>query len=363
MVSIRGHTRDYNTIRGVAGWRSVYAADLPPMKVSGTRFDHASRQRALARSYGLSRGARGRLEWMLWYETIGEGNVRATCRHFGIAPKVFYYWRKRYDGRNSRSLEERSRRPHRVRRSTITGEQQDRTIALRKAHPRYSKTKLAILYREQYGTPISSWQIQKLMLRHSLYPNPKRAENTRKKRRRALQKRRITDLVTHPRPGFLMGIDTVVLNCNSKRLYMLTAIDRFSRFAYARAYTSHSSLAAADFLRRLRLLVGKQLVHIQTDNGSEFHLHFEKAIQELKLQHWWSRVRTPKDNAVCERFNRTMREEFLDAGNAHEDVDLLNTKLTDWLVEYNFRRPHMALGYRRPIEVACPADKALPMYS
>jgi IS30 family transposase len=57
---------------------------------------------------------------------------------------------------------------------------------------------------------------------------------------------------------------------------VLTAIDRYSRFAFARMYTTHSSKTAADFLRRLYLLMDEKIIHVQTDNGSEFHLLFEK---------------------------------------------------------------------------------------
>ncbi len=81
----------------------------------------------------------------------------------------------------------------------------------------------------------------------------------------------------------------------------------------------------------------------------------------LKLSHWWSRVRMPKDNAVCERFNRTLQEEFIACGNMYVDPDIFNRKLTDWLIEYDFHRPHMALGYRHPIEVATLKSKALPI--
>jgi transposase InsO family protein len=234
---------------------------------------------------------------------------------------------------------------------------------LRKAHLCYSKLKLALLYREQFGIPISSWKIQQVIQRHRLYPNPKKAQMTARKRRQAWKKKRITELVQRPRPGFLVGLDTVVLWVEGQKRYVLTAVDRFSRLAFARMYTNHSSAAAADFLRRLRLLVGDELTHIHTDNGSEFHLHFEKAIADLQLQHWWSRVKTPKDNAICERFNRTLQEEFIAFGNAYAHVPKFNGKLTEWLIEYNFHRPHMALGYRRPIEVACPGHQALPMYS
>jgi transposase InsO family protein len=86
-------------------------------------------------------------------------------------------------------------------------------------------------------------------------------------------------------------------------------------------YTTHSSLNAADFLKRLHMLVSGQLAHIQTDNGSEFHLHFEKSIKDLKLEHLWSRVKTPMDNAVCERFNRTLQEEFIEQGECTSGAD------------------------------------------
>jgi transposase InsO family protein len=153
----------------------------------------------------------------------------------------------------------------------------------------------------------------------------------------------------------------VVRHFEGEKRYILTAIDRYSRLAFARMYTSHSSQSAADFLRNLHLLVGGQITHIQTDNGSEFQKNFEVAIQDLKLTHWWSRVKTPKDNAVCERFNRTLQDEFISQGNACADLKIFNRRLTDWLIEYDFHRPHAALGYKRPIEIAFRDGKPLPI--
>src|SRR5438046_365718 len=92
-----------------------------------------------------------------------------------------------------------------------------------------------------------------------------------------------------------MGLDRVILSCHSQRGYLRTAVDRYSRVAFARAYVSHSSAASADFLHRLPLLVGEELAHIQNDTGSEFHLHFEKAVQALKL---WQRCSTPRSPAA-----------------------------------------------------------------
>lgn len=321
------------------------------------------RLRAVAKEVRLSHDAKRRLDWIIWYETKGNRNARATCRHFGIAPKTFYTWLKRFDDARLVSLEDRSHRPHAVRMPTITPEAEQRVIALRKKHLYYSKIKLSKLYEEQYGTPMSSWKIQRVIQQFKLYPNRKKAARVAAKRRRAHEKKRITELSVKKKPGFLFGLDTIVIHLPGAKRYILTAIDRFSRLAFARMYTSHSSLQAADFLRRLYVLVGGELVHVQTDNGSEFHKHFRRATKDLKLQHWWSRVKTPKDNAVCERFNRTIQEEFIGRGNLYTDPAIFNHKLTEWLVEYDFHRPHAALGYKRPIEIACPDHQVLPIYS
>lgn len=87
-------------------------------------------------------------------------------------------------------------------------------------------------------------------------------------------------------------------------------------------------------------------------NGSEFHHQFLKATQELRLGHYWSRVRTPKDNSQLERFNRTIREAFLIDWPDCTDLDLLNGALFQWLDLYNHERPHAALQYRTPSEAA-----------
>lgn len=320
----------------------------------------AERLRALAKQHRLSRDACRRLDWILWYDAHGK-NARATCRHFGIPPKTFYVWKRRFCETYLPSLEDRSHRPHRIRRPTITPAEERRVVALRQLYPYYSKMKLAVLYRERFGGTLSSWKIQRVIQDYHLYPNPKKTARTTAKRLRAEQKKRITSLVTKPRPGFLFCLDTVVRTFDGKRRYIITAVDRYSRLAFARMYRTHSSLTAADFLRKLHLVLGGRMVHVQTDNGCEFHKHFEGAIKELRLQHWWSRVKTPKDNAVCERFNRTLQEEFIGRGQGFSDPAVFNRQLTEWLVEYDFHRPHTALGYLTPIKVACAKTQVLPI--
>jgi transposase InsO family protein len=127
-------------------------------------------------------------------------------------------------------------------------------------------------------------------------------------------------------------------------------------------YTTHSSASARDFLHRLYILLDGKIENVQTDNGSEFHLHFEAACQDRRLAHYWSRIKAPKDNAVNERFNRTLQDAFIGLGNMTADAMVFNRNLTEWLVEYNFRRPHQALGYLPPISFTFTYHKVLPMY-
>ena len=94
-----------------------------------------------------------------------------------------------------------------------------------------------------------------------------------------------------------------------------------------------------------------QIIH--SDNGSEFAGEFTKACLQLNIQQVYNRVRTPQDNPALERFNRTLQDEWL----ALSEVGLDETKeanqdLTEWLIEYNFNRPHQSLDYLTPIEYA-----------
>jgi IS30 family transposase len=124
-------------------------------------------------------------------------------------------------------------------------------------------------------------------------------------------------------------------------------------------YTSKSSKNGEDFLLRLLFLLNNQLPRVGHDNGTEFEKHFRIACEKLKIEQYYSRVRTPTDNPNNERFNRTIEEEFIDLGNWSSDPNVFNTRLTEWLIEYNFVRSHEALHYRTPMEVS----KVLPMYS
>jgi transposase InsO family protein len=309
----------------------------------------------------LSREARLRLKWMDYYRETS--NVALTCRHFGISRKTFYYWLKRYNPQNPKTLESRSRAPHRTRKPEITPLQEQRIISLRKQHLRYSKLKLAVIYQRIYQEKISSWKIQRVIQKHRLYYQPIKQAKIQRKRKNSIRKKRITELKKQKRIGFLICLDVMVIYWNSLKRYIFTAIDYYSKIAFARMYTTKSSKSAQDFLQRLYYLYQGKIENFQTDNGSEFKGYFEKTINQLptKIQRYFSRPHTPKDNPVNENFNGTLKREFLNLGNFTPDVKLFNKDLTEWLIEYNFRRPHQSLGYQTPIELHFQHHKVLPM--
>lgn len=328
--------------------------------------DKYDRWRQVARILKLSRVARLRLEWIIYYfEGYG---ATTTARHFGISRKTFYKWFKVFDSDNLYSLhklEDSSRAPRRVRQREITPLQEQRIIKLRKKHIRWGKEKLAVIYAEEFGEKISAWKIQRVIETWQLYYHPQKAQKNRLKRKRSKKKKRITELNLdklywfQKKAGYIVCLDTVTIHWNSLKRYIFTAVDKYGKVAYARMYTNKSSKNGEDFLHRLHFLLDGQIPRVGHDNGTEFEKYFKLACQKLQIEQYYSRVRTPKDNPNNERFNRTLQEEFIDLGNFHTDPIVFNRLLTEWLIEYNFKRPHEALGYLTPMKIS----KVLPMYS
>jgi len=308
----------------------------------------------------ISREGQRRLQWMDHYHK--HHNVSLCCRYFGISRKTFYYWKKRYNSQNLKTLEDRSRRPLNTRKWEVSHKQELNIIKLRKKYIRYGKEKLRILYQREYNESISSWKIQRVIEKHQLYYHPIKTLKLRKKRRYSQHKKRITELQKEKRAGFLIAIDTITIHSNGMKRYILTGIDVYSKIAFARMYKSKLSKNAADFLQRMYYLLDRKIENILVDNGSEFEKDFRDEVERLGLPRYYSRVRTPKDNACDERFNRTLKEEFIQLGNYSTDLDIFNQNLTEWLVEYNFYRPHQSLGYKCPIDFHNQYHKVLPMY-
>ena len=312
----------------------------------------------------LSSEAQLKLEWIIFYYTVSKENAVKTSKHFCINPKTFHKWKGRFEEHNVLSLEEHSRAPERTRTRDISQIQRQRIRTLRREHIRWGKMKLQKRYITIYGEFVSSWKIQKVIEQEHLYYDKRKAQKDKAKRLRAQKhpKKRITEFQRENKANHLWHVDTVIFTLTfGGYRYLLTAIDDFSKVAFARLYTTHSSKNAADFLKRLHYLTEGEMINLHHDNGSEFKADFEQACKLLSLPQWYSRVRTPTDNAVLERFNCTIQEEFVDLTDVGlEEINPFNQRLTDWLIEYNSVRPHQALDYLTPLEYI---DNVLPMSS
>lgn len=310
-----------------------------------------ARWRIQADKVNLSTKARLRLEWLIQLDQ-GE-KVSIICSKFGINRSTLYKWKNRFEPHRILSLESKTKEPKTKRTRSFSPIKDMRVKSLRKDYPYYGKEKLKVLYQRIYQEKISSWYIQRVIQLYNLY-TPRRGKkwvNSTKKR--GSNRVRITKWKDDINKfGLLIHLDTVEIRINGEKRYILTAVDSYTRVAYVYAYRNHSSNSAKDFLMRLYYIFGKNIKNIHTDNGTEFAGYFENAIQSFGLKHWYSRVRVSKDNAKCERFNRTLQDEIYMSPRLGLscNIDELNVILSLWLNEYLSIRPHASLDYLTPLE-------------
>ncbi len=146
-------------------------------------------------------------------------------------------------------------------------------------------------------------------------------------------------------PGDLVMVDTIHLMVNkTKRIYVYTLIDVYSRWTYAWAVDRISARKSIVFLKRAQELSGFEFRCIQSDHGPEFSTHFT---ERIKILHRHSRVRKPNDNSYVERFNRTLQEECLDL--LPVKVGTMNKTLPIYLEYYNTVRLHMGIDFKVPM--------------
>ena len=324
--------RIFNKYRGTKGFISLW--------------EHVLRFR-----YMITEKAKQRTRILAFWERHGGA---ATKEAFNISRRTLYRWQAalKESGGKLEGLNAKSTAPRRRRKRSVSDEVLTRIITLRTAHPRLGKDKVhALLTQEGYQGSISTvGRILGDLKRQGQMPAPlllsfygktgnliERMPKRRKKLRR-------------PKGYRVLEVDTIVRFIDGVKRYILTGVDTEKRTAFAAAYTNHGSTSAADFLRKARIALPECPLAVQTDNGSEFALHFETACKEEGITHFHTYPRSPKMNAHIERFNRTLDEEFLHSHRAllRDDVSAFNHALVDWLLWYNGERPHYALGQVSP---------------
>lgn len=208
------------------------------------------RWRTLANYWHISRKARERLEWLIFYETVGKRNTKHTATYFSISRKTFHKWRRRFDPHHIQSLEEVSRAPHKKRSWQVTEAEERRVKILRQSYIKYGKKKLRILYNQDYGEDISTWKIERVVRKHNLYPDPEEHKKKlrKSKRQETKPKKRIKDLLETGYQGTLWHTDSVTVWWYGERRVIFTALEDKTKVGFARVYLGNTSRKAADFL-------------------------------------------------------------------------------------------------------------------
>lgn len=325
--------RIQSNFKGITGWLSMWERTI--------------RLRSMRNKQEVAR----RVKILRFWSAYG---AKAAQDAFGVSERTLYRWQRELKKKEGRleALDPLSTAPKARRRRFVLPEVEAFIIRERSEHPRLGKKKLAVLLKGD-GYAVSESYVGRVM--YEL------------KERKLLQSGRHFSFYArsgehHEKPVFRrkklrrihkqgMEIDTVIRFVDGTRRYILTAIDVERKFAFAGAYLNHSSASAADFLRRLIEVCPFPIDELQTDNGSEFALRFEEACAILGLTHFNTHVRSPKENAFIERFNRTISEDFimLHRGLLRDDLHAFNLKMVDWLLWYNTIRPHESLGMLSPL--------------
>jgi putative transposase len=309
-----------------------------------------------SRTMGLSKKAKDRLKTLDWHRFHGK-NISLTCRHFGIQRRIFREWIKRYKLLGAIGLNDRSRRPKKVRQPTTTREFESNVIAIRNERPYWGKNKIHSRIRKERGIVPSPSTVGRILKRRGLIN--KKISAKRSKAALSPKKRYPRDLMIKE-AGDMVQVDTkYVIGIGGKKMYQWTAIDVLTKQRVLWASTRLSSRKGKGFLRIYEREFGFVIKAVQTDNGKEFLKEFDFYLKQKSIPHYFIEPHSPKQNCYVERSHRTDDDEFYSQGNTFIGIKTFLPRLKKWQDEYNTIRPHQSLNYLTPEEYfqKCNAQK------
>ena len=265
----------------------------------------------------------------------------------GVSRSVLFSW-KRYIANNQwNKLITGSRRPHRVRETTLTHETIVRFIALRIKHPGFGARKIAVmLTREGYTISFSQADRLVTVLLREKKIVPARGHFLGKQKRK-------TPYIRQPKPetptapGDILQVDSLYLGAAG---WQITGIDVVSRVAVTDIFPACTAKAARALLIRAQEILPFPIRCVQTDGGGEFRGEANEWMAEEGIHHHTLPPRSPKLNGCVERQQGVWRQEFWQCYPvpSYRTSDL-QSLVREWEYIYNYVRPHGALGYQTPM--------------
>jgi len=295
------------------------------------------------------------------------GNVSKACKVMGYSRDTFYRFRELYDIGGELALQEISRRKP-VLRNRVEEHIEKAVIKLATDNPSLGQVRVSNELKKK-GLFISPGGVRSVWLRNDLETFKKRLKALdtlvaqdgiilTEQQVAALERKKIEQEVKGEietyHPGYLGAQDTYYVGTikGVGRIYQQTFIDTYSKTAHLKLYDRKNALVSADILNdRVIPFYEKYeipLLRILTDRGTEFcgareHHEYQLYLALEDIDHTKTRARSPQTNGICERFHRTVQNEFYAIAfrkKVYSSIEQLQEDLDLWVYEYNNERPH-----------------------
>jgi len=295
------------------------------------------------------------------------GNVSQACKVIGYSRDSFYRFKELYEEQGEEGLRELSRRKPNPK-NRVDPAIEEAVLAIALENPALGQLRVSNTLKQD-GIFVSPGGVRSIWLRHGLETFRKRlraleekaasenlvlTESQLQAMEKAKEQREAHGEIETEHPGYLGAQDTYYVGTikGIGRIYQQTFIDTYAKVGFAKLYTSKHAITAADLLND-RVLPwyeeqSVRLLRILTDRGTEYNGSIENHEYQLYLaiediDHSKTKARHPQTNGICERFHRTIKEEFYDIAfrkKVYGSLDDLQADLDPWMAYYNTERPH-----------------------
>jgi transposase InsO family protein len=307
------------------------------------------------------------------------GNVSQACRIMGLSRDTFYRYKAAVDEGGVDALISKDRRQPNLK-NRVDEQTESAVVAYAIEEPAHGQVRASNELRKR-GVFISPSGVRCVWLRHRLGRFKDRLRALEEKMAKesliltesqiqALEKKKQDDEacgeIETAHPGYLGSQDTFYVGTlkGVGRIYQQTFIDTYAKVGFAKLYTTKTPITAADLLNDKVLPFYEKyelpLLRILTDRGTEYCGKAETHDYQLymainDIEHTKTKAKSPQTNGICERFHKTMLQEFYQVTfrkKIYRDIETLQFDLDLWLEEYNHERTHqgkMCCG-RTPME-------------
>ena len=295
------------------------------------------------------------------------GNVSKACEVMGYSRDSFYRFKELYDqGGEAALMDVCKRKP--IIKNRVPEHIEEAVVAMAIDQPALGQERVSNELKQR-GILVSGSGVRSIWLRHDLSNFQQRLKALEAKvaqegiilteeQLQALEKSRrekeAHGEIESEHPGYLGSQDTYYVGHikGIGRIYQQTFVDTYCRVAMATLYTEKTAITAADMLNSTVWPFYESqaipLLRILTDRGSEYCGNTERHAYQLYLaiediDHSRTKAYSPQTNGICERFHKTMKNEFYDVAfrkKLYRSLEALQTDVNEWLRKYNQFRPH-----------------------